>query len=470
MISLLSANSRLAAAAVAIVAMLGVPVVHAARPRVVSTTPAIGATDVDPALTEVRITFDQDMDAGMSLCGATPPKITARPTWVEKRTLVVPVALEPGKSYELTTNCPPNKLNTRSVAGEPAEVVSIRFATRGAGSGASSSALPPAPVAMTLPEKNAAAWAALQNAIANNYSYRDRVVRDWPAVFEAHRASAIAAPSPEAFAAVAAKALGGAEDVHLTLRVSDKTIGTYQRRYVTNFDEKRLRASVLDLQTFGRAVATGVIAREDAPAIGYVMIAGWPANDAAALQPAFDFVGDLGARGVDRLIVDVRPNNGGDEPTALRFAAMFAREAAVYAKHRYREPGTPGGWGTVRERTIAPAASGGAGGAAATFAGRVAVLQGSRCVSSNESFLLMMRHGAHATLVGGVTAGSSGNPKPFDLGNGVLALIPSWENFFADGSPFEGRGVVPDIEVPWPPAADVAGDPVIAAAIAALAK
>ena len=41
-------------------------------PKIVKTSPQIGETDVDPELTEITVTFDQDMAEGMSWTGGKP--------------------------------------------------------------------------------------------------------------------------------------------------------------------------------------------------------------------------------------------------------------------------------------------------------------------------------------------------------------------------------------------------------------
>ncbi len=45
--------------------------------------------------------------------------------------------------------------------------------------------------------------------------------------------------------------------------------------------------------------------------------------------------------------------------------------------------------------------------------------------------------------------GSSGNPLPHDLGNGVVAFLPSWKDLRPDGSCLEGEGIVPDIQASY---------------------
>lgn len=85
-------------------------------------------------------------------------------------------------------------------------------------------------------------------------------------------------------------------------------------------------------------------------------------------------------------------------------------------------------------------------------------------MSSNEAFLLMMR-AAGAKLVGERTLGASGNPQPVDLGNGVTVYLPWWRAYQADGSPFEGVGITPDVEVTTTAEDLEAKDPVVDAAV-----
>ena len=74
-------------------------------------------------------------------------------------------------------------------------------------------------------------------------------------------------------------------------------------------------------------------------------------------------------------------------------------------------------------------------------------------MSSAEAFLLMMRQAPQCTLLGERSYGSSGNPKPVTLANGVVAFLPSWVALTLDGDPLEGIGVSPDVAVAFP------GDP-----------
>ncbi len=390
-------------------------------PRIVRMTPDHGDVGVDPALKQVRFEFDQDMAVtGASICGggARFPKLTGKPKWESPRILVLPVELEAGHAYDMSLNCPAAQ-NTKSVKGEAAEITPLSFRTGAAGE--------PPPASLTR-EVNEKAIDTLRKAIDLRYSYRDLRVHDWDALWGQNREAMSAATSRAGFARAACRMLTAAGDVHVTLAVGEARFATLRAGIHPNVDVGLLGQIVPGYQRANDWVATGRF--EDGTA--YLSISGWPAEE-APLAPAHALLDTLDARA---LILDVRANGGGDEPAAQRFASRFARESAVYSRHRYRDG--EGGWGPVLDRVIEPSTR-------KHFDGPVVVLMGQGCVSSNESFLCMMRYGAHAKLVGEPSYGSSGNPKPIDLGNGVTIYLPSWEDQLPDDSILEGRGVQPDV-------------------------
>jgi beta-lactamase regulating signal transducer with metallopeptidase domain len=109
-----------------------------APPNIVSTSPAVGATDVDPAITEITVTFDHDMGRGMSWTGGGPggpefPPVREgqKAKWRNKRTCVLPVRLKAGQYYRAGINSTSyrNFANDHGVAAMPS---AIYFTTRGA--------------------------------------------------------------------------------------------------------------------------------------------------------------------------------------------------------------------------------------------------------------------------------------------------------------------------------------------------
>jgi RNA polymerase sigma-70 factor (ECF subfamily) len=77
-------------------------------PRVVALAPSDGAVSVDPALAELRATFDRPMADGWSWVMESPesfPAMTGKASLTaDGREAVLPVRLEPGKSYVLWLN------------------------------------------------------------------------------------------------------------------------------------------------------------------------------------------------------------------------------------------------------------------------------------------------------------------------------------------------------------------------------
>jgi RNA polymerase sigma-70 factor (ECF subfamily) len=78
-------------------------------PAVVKTVPQAGATDVDPALKELKFTFSKDMmDGNWSVCQISKehyPETAGKIYYLpDKRTCVMPVKLQPGRTYLLWLN------------------------------------------------------------------------------------------------------------------------------------------------------------------------------------------------------------------------------------------------------------------------------------------------------------------------------------------------------------------------------
>lgn len=78
-------------------------------PVVVKTVPEAGAGDVDPKLSEIKVTFSKDMLDGawswVTHSKESFPKMDGKPKYLaDKRTCVLPVKLEPGKTYALWLN------------------------------------------------------------------------------------------------------------------------------------------------------------------------------------------------------------------------------------------------------------------------------------------------------------------------------------------------------------------------------
>jgi hypothetical protein len=110
------------------------PAWESERPRVVETFPAGGATDVDPASNEIRVTFDKPMaDGSWSWVRSSPeefPESTGDVHYVEGlTTCVMPVKLEPDTKYVVWFNSA-NFQNFKDEDGRPAVPHLLTFTTR----------------------------------------------------------------------------------------------------------------------------------------------------------------------------------------------------------------------------------------------------------------------------------------------------------------------------------------------------
>ena len=104
-----------------------------ALPTVVQSIPRSGAREVDPKLAEIRIVFSKPMlDGTWSWVAAKEafPRMRGPSHFLpDGKTCVLPVTLEPGKTYELWANSE-NSHNFRDADGRPATPYYLRFQTR----------------------------------------------------------------------------------------------------------------------------------------------------------------------------------------------------------------------------------------------------------------------------------------------------------------------------------------------------
>jgi RNA polymerase sigma-70 factor (ECF subfamily) len=107
---------RVAAALIVLAAGIGVVAatfeevtLESVPPVVVKTVPEAGADGVDPKLNEIKVTFSKDMEDGTwswsALSKESYPDGDGKPKYLaDKRTCVLPVKLQPGKTYAIWVN------------------------------------------------------------------------------------------------------------------------------------------------------------------------------------------------------------------------------------------------------------------------------------------------------------------------------------------------------------------------------
>lgn len=103
-------------------------------PVVVKTIPEAGADKVDPKLTEIKVTFSKDMQDGSWSWAyqskETFPAMDGKSKYLaDRRTCVLPVKLEPGKTYVIWVNSEKFR-NFKDSDGRPAVPYPLVFKTR----------------------------------------------------------------------------------------------------------------------------------------------------------------------------------------------------------------------------------------------------------------------------------------------------------------------------------------------------
>ena len=297
---------------------------------------------------------------------------------------------------------------------------------------------------------NSKSAGTLRRAIDDDYSHRDRLKIDWKKRFEEFEPRFLAAADKEQFSKIAVEFLSAAKDLHIWIKDGNRTIGTHKADLRPNFNPRLLPRLMPQLKQIGKIAVVGGWP----DGIRYVAIGTWDDRDPASMKTAVAAVKDA-AEAKAPLIIDVRPNTGGNEMRAREVAAFFVSKPTPYSKHVTRAKGKDS---PVQNRVLPPDQSG------VLHPGPCVVLMGPANMSSCESFLLMMRS-AGCTLIGAKSAGSSGNPKPHDLGNGLVVMLPSWRDLSMDGRGLEGVGVDPNIVVDTKPGDFGTADPVLAKAL-----
>ena len=185
-----------------------------------------------------------------------------------------------------------------------------------------------------------------------------------------------------------------------------------------------------------------------------------PKYEAAALETV------RALRPDDRLIVDVRKNDGGSTPVQLSCHLMdrpfqgWASKARQY-NALHKAWGSPDSWYMEDPAWFQPESKG--------FCGRMAILIGGATGSAAEDFVMPFKESGRALIVGETTFGSSGQPLTVSLMDRMTFRVGTRRQFFPDGRLFEGVGIEPDNAVSLSRDDVLAGrDPVVDQAVALL--
>lgn len=307
------------------------------------------------------------------------------------------------------------------------------------------------PAPPTGPEKSML-LKTLRESIGKRYSHRDRRGLDWDKLFAEAGPGIEGATSRAGLVQAIVKLLAPAEDPHLALVVDGRWVMTDLRKPEPNVSVEVLKKRVTDWK-HGPCISLGRVG--DAT---YVLLNGLEKGRCDGLPGAWAKLWPLLAE-TPGLLIDLRGNQGGNEVFAQAIAGHFIEKPVPYVQSETIDPAAPSGFAPAVVRTLQPAAG------VTPYRKPVVVLMGPLNGSSAEAFLLMFR-AAGAVLVGGRSRGTSANPQPVELCPGLTLMVPSWRARLLDGTPLEGVGIAPDLEIPH-----VEGeDKVLDAGLAELAK
>lgn len=142
------------------------------------------------------------------------------------------------------------------------------------------------------------------------------------------------------------------------------------------------------------------------------------------------------------IIIDVRANEGGDENVAQNVAGRFSDGIHTYAWQQYRNGPDSSDLTELQSRSFAPSGDW-------QYLKPIMLLIGQKCVSANESFILMMSSLDQVTTIGDTTRGSSGGPLKYTMKDGATQYyLPSWVAYKTDKTLLENIGIHPDILIP----------------------
>lgn len=420
-------------------------------PHVVSTVPTFGDCEVDPGLTKIVIRFDQDMMPSYSVMNSENfPQVTGKPVWDDKRTLSIPVKLFPGKLYTMQLNSS-RTWGFSNLEGIPLSPVDLLFQTEPASNDTTptsddSTSASNNSISASMAKLNKKSFAEFKKFFPKEYSYASLKGVDWNALLKEYKDELVNSKTNTEFALKLIKLLRKADDAHLWIDVDGKRFETGKIKPIEENVNMNHLFTLLQNRRVGDNLMS-VVGEIDG--VGYIAIRGWTADINRFVFKTWGDEKDSGITldevirnmsGYSDLIIDVRENGGGNEAYARDFASYFIKDSVAFEKVVcYNEKS--GLVNDVQFKKVYPNKKG------LNYTGNIYVLSGPVVMSSNESFVLMMKQVPNAKVVGMKTYGSSGNPVPHKLSNGVTIFLPSWQAYTLDGKLIEGSGVDPDIEI-----------------------
>ena len=272
------------------------------------------------------------------------------------------------------------------------------------------------------------------------YPYFEFKQIDWDAEHAQYAARAEAATSQEELVAVLVDMLAPLRDLHVDLiRPNGSQVPTYRPDVAMNWDRDTWLSYIHTIvwhQASGSTWGWGRFGD-----VGFILIGDWNGAhvQATAVDVALDSLRDTRA-----IIVDVRPNPGGNSSIAYAVAARFAATAWIGGYVQYRNGPRHDDLGPLMTDPISPRGSW-------QYLKPVFLLIGRGNASSSEHFISAMRELPSVRVLGDTTVGATANPALYDLGDGWQYTVSRWIGYTADKQVIEWNGIAPDEVVPWSP-------------------
>ncbi|UCH14235.1 MAG: hypothetical protein JSV22_14190, partial [Bacteroidales bacterium] len=293
---------------------------------------------------------------------------------------------------------------------------------------------------------NAKAYEELFTYFPYYYSYSGLKNIDWKKEFEKRRDEFLKSSSDIEFAINLISVLKQANDPHMYIEVKGERYYSGRKNIIVpNYVRTNSIFKMLEDIRFtnNRHFFGGKIDE-----VGYIGIKSWNfdirntrincwgyPDSTISIQ---EFLKELSS--LKNIIIDVRENSGGNETYAKQFASFFTNDTIAYEKTIVRDTIT-NKYEVERIKYLYPNEN------PLNYKGNIYVLSGPDVMSSNESFILMMKQLENTKIAGMKSYGSSANPIPVELSNHIKIFIPSWQAYTLDGKLIEGNGIEPDIEI-----------------------
>ena len=279
---------------------------------------------------------------------------------------------------------------------------------------------------------------SLWSAFDQNYSYFDHKKVDWNAAKSSFRPRASQALDQATLNQVFNDMLATLHDQHVRLIAPSGTqIPTYEPKPFVNWKQDVWVEFLKKYSTLSVQVKPELLVA-NLQGIAYLMIGAWDSSqfgvsdiDTAISQ----------AQSFPALIVDVRPNAGGDSGLAFALAQRFITGPVITGYYQTKNGSGHSDFSAAVPNTILPRGPW-------QYTKPVILLVGKGTLSSSESFVSAMRELPNVTVVGDATGGSSGNPKTYSLTSGWSYTVSSWIEYTAKSEVIEDKGIQPQVLVP----------------------